>query len=124
MSYESDIKETKIAKSASEAKLQGFFAEGELVKRYLGHHNMQISDYRYVDKVFENLRQKLRNSYGLNGKTNWGLFLDNDEVISSSRAPIPRELVCIQEFSTLRLSVAQSFEILNVSTMMVYFLFG
>ena len=39
---------------------------------------MQISDYPYVDKVFENLRKKLRlSSYTLDAKTNvliWGLF--------------------------------------------------
>ena len=63
---------------------------------------MQISDYRYVEKVFENLRQKLRlSSYTFDAKTNvliWGFFVDNDEVISSSRASIPRELGCIQEY--------------------------
>ena len=50
---------------------------------------MQISDYRYVEKVFENLRQKLRLSfYELDQKTNVLIdlvivYVNNDESISS-----------------------------------------
>ena len=47
--------------------------KNHLEKTSLDFHNMQISDYRYVSKVFENLRQKLRlRSYALD---EWGLFM-------------------------------------------------
>ena len=53
--------------------------ENQLEKTRLDYHNMQISDYLYVEKVFENLRQKLLLiSHTLDAKTNvliWGLFL-------------------------------------------------
>ena len=34
--------------------------ENQLERTRLDHHNMQLSDCRYVEKVFENMRQKLR----------------------------------------------------------------
>ena len=45
---------------------------------------MQISDYRYV---YEDQRIHLET-----------IYIVNDEVISSSRTPISRELDCIQEY--------------------------
>ena len=41
-SIETHFPKTKIARSASEPRLQGLFAEGELVIRYLGQRNLMI----------------------------------------------------------------------------------
>ena len=55
--------------------------ENQLARTRLDYHSLQISDCRYVDNVFENLRQKLslmENADVLNEKTNvliWGLFM-------------------------------------------------
>ena len=53
--------------------------ENQLARTKLDHHNMQVSDYRYVNKFFGNLWLKLRvRSYVLDEKTNvliWGLFM-------------------------------------------------
>ena len=44
--------------------------KNHLERTRLHFHNLQISDYPYVEKVFENLRQKLRlGSYVLDEKT-------------------------------------------------------
>ena len=49
--------------------------ENQLERTRLHFHNMQISDYGYVDKIFENLRQKLRlDSYEPNEKTNVSIW--------------------------------------------------
>ena len=64
--------------SGSFGKLQRG-VENQLERTRLDYHNMQISDYRYVEKVFEKLRQRLRLiSCTLDAKTNvliWGLFV-------------------------------------------------
>ena len=55
--------------------------DNPLERTRLDYHNMQISDYRYVGKVFKNLRQKLtlsEDAQVLDLKTNvliWGLFV-------------------------------------------------
>ena len=53
--------------------------DNPLERTRLDYHNMQISDSRYVEKVFENLRQKFRLcSCTLDAKTSvliWGLFM-------------------------------------------------
>ena len=47
----------------------------------LDHHNLQVTDYGYVEKVFTNLRRKLNRTEDdemLDLKTNvltWGLFM-------------------------------------------------
>ena len=75
--------------------------EKQLERTKLGCLNMQLSEYRYVDKIFENLRQKLRlSSETPDAKTNVlirALFVENDEIISSSWASVPGVLGCIQE---------------------------
>ena len=68
----------------------------------LDYHFLQISDCRYVWEV-ENLRHKLRLSSGtLDAKTNvfyLGItYVDNGEVISSSRNRIPRTLCCFKKY--------------------------
>ena len=75
--------------------------ENPLERTRLDYHNMQISDHQYVNKVFENLRHILRlNSKTLDAKTKRTdlviIDVDNDEIISSSRASTPRELGCMQ----------------------------
>ena len=104
--------------------------ENQLERTRLDYHNVQISDYRYVEKVFENLRQKLR-SFSLDAKTNvliWGLFMSTtmkssvhlglqyQENLVAYRNTNFEELKTLCDI-TLRLIVEQSFEILNVSTM-------
>ena len=102
----------------------------------LDYHNTQISDYRYVEKVFENLRQKLRlSSYTHDAKTDvliWGLFtsttmkssvhlgLQYQENLVAHRNTNFEELKTLFEI-TPRLIVEQSFEILNVSAMIYTF---
>ena len=56
--------------------------------------NMQISDDRYVEKVFENILQKLRLSfYELDHCIDLGIVhVNNDESISSSWASLQCEL--------------------------------
>ena len=53
--------------------------ENQLARTRFDFHNMHISDNRYLEKVFEDLRQKLcLRSYVLDEKTNvliWGLFM-------------------------------------------------
>ena len=45
--------------------------ENQLEITRLDFHNMQICDYRYVEEVFEDIRQTLRlSSYELDEKTN------------------------------------------------------
>ena len=65
--------------------------ENQLARTRLDFHNMQISDYRYVDNVYENLRQKLSLiSYELNEKTNvliWGLFMSTTTKVSAHLGP-------------------------------------
>ena len=100
---------------------------------YLGGRPcVQISGYRYVNKVFENLRQKwsLR-SFVLDDKINvlvLRLFMSATMNASVRFGPSYNENVVayrntnIKELKTLfditqRLMLEQSFEILNVSTM-------
>ena len=96
----------------------------------LHFHNMQISDKLYVEKVFDNLRQKLRlSSYTLDAKTNvllWRPFmpttmkssvhlgLQYQENLTAYRNTDFEELKTLFDI-TQRLIVEQSFEILNVS---------
>ena len=98
--------------SGSCGKLQRC-VENQLDRTSLDYHNMQISDYRhvgkvfYVEKVFENLRQTLRpSSYTLDAKINILLeiiYVDNDEIIDSSWTSRSKEFGGIQEYQ-LRLA--------------------
>ena len=106
--------------------------ENQLERTRSDFHNMQISDSLYVDKVFENLRQKLRlSSFSLDAKTNvliWGLLvpattkssvylgLQYQENLVAYKNTNFEELKTLFDI-TQRLIVEQSFEILNVSTM-------
>ena len=61
-------------------KLQQAF-EIQLETTELEHHNLQVTDYEYVEKVFKNLRHKLcrsKNNETFDLNTNvllWGLFM-------------------------------------------------
>ena len=106
--------------------------ENQLEKTGLHFHHMQISEYRYVNKVFENFQQKLcLRSNVLDEKTNvliWGLFMSTTMKASVHLGPSYNEKVGgvqkhrLQRAQTLfditqRLFLEQSFEILTVSTM-------
>ena len=76
--------------------------ENQLERTRLDFHNMQISDCRYVEKVLEKLRQKLRlSSCTLDAKTNVlisGLFMSTTMKSSVHLwTPLPRERGCLQE---------------------------
>ena len=64
--------------------------DNKLERTRLEHHNMQISEYRYVERVFKNLRPLLNRSQNvqmLDLKTYvliWGLFLSTTMKASSS----------------------------------------
>ena len=72
---------------------------------------MQISDFRDVEKVFNNIRKNFRlSSFELEEKTNvliWGLFTSTTMKASVHLGPSYDE----------NLVVEQSFEIQNVATM-------
>ena len=110
--------------------LRGF--ENQFERTRLDYHNIQISDYLYVGKVFENLRKKLRlSSCTLDVKTNvliWGLYMstttnssvrlglqDQENLVAYKNTNF-EELKTFFDI-TLRLTVKHSFEILNVSSM-------
>ena len=108
--------------------------ENQLERTRLDNHNMRISDYQYVEKILENVRQKLRLSSDTrceDQRVDLGFCVDNNEISSFSHCSLPRELDYSQENQlrggqdvvniTLRLIVEQSFEILNVSTMICTF---
>ena len=98
----------------------------------LDNHNVQISDCRYVDKVFENLRQKLHLRFCiLDAKTNvlmWGLLmsttmessvhlgLQHQENLLAHKNTNFEKLKTLFDI-TLNLIVEQSFDVLNVSSM-------
>ena len=110
----------------------------QLARTRLDFHRMQICDYQYVEKVFENLPQKLnhsRDAQVLNEKTNaliWGLFLSATMKASVHLGPSCnanlvaygntnfKELRALFDI-TQRLILEQAFEILNVSTMIYTF---
>ena len=110
--------------------------ENQLERTKLDYHNVQISDCRYVDKVCENLRQKLRlTSCTLDANTNvliGGLFmptttkssvhlgLQYQENLAAYRNTNFEELKTLFDI-TQRLIVEQSFEILDVSSMIYTF---
>ena len=111
-------------------QVQGIENQLERTRLYL--HNVKISDYRYANKVFENLRQTLcLRSFVPDEKTNvliWWLFLSTTIKASVHLGPSYNEnLVAyrntdFEELETLfditqRLILEHSFEILNVSTM-------
>ena len=110
--------------------------ENQLERTRLDYHMTQISDYRQVERVFENLRQKLRfSSYTLDAKTNvliWGFFMSTtmkssvhlglqykDNLVACRNTNF-EELKTLFDI-TLRLIVEQSLEILGVSTMIYTF---
>ena len=83
-------------------KLQRGF-ENQLDRTRIDNHNVQISDYRYVDSLWERETEiessSGQSNVGIKKSTYWsGSDVDNDEVSSSCRASIPRELGCIQEY--------------------------
>ena len=82
--------------------------KNKLERTRLDNHNMQISDYLFVD-----LRQKLRlSSYALKCEDqciDLGIiYADNDEIISSSRVSIPRETWLHSRIPTSRSSRRRS----------------
>ena len=106
--------------------------ENQLERTRLDYHNVQISDYRYVDKIFEILRQKLRLGFKtLDAKTNvliWGLFMlttmkssvhlglqyqenfdahknTNFEELKTSFSPWMRSTLCHDQASANQLSI-------------------
>ena len=64
--------------------------EIQLQTTSLDHHNLVVTDYGYVEKVFTNLRRKLNRTEDgevFDLKTNvliWGLCVDSDENSNSS----------------------------------------
>ena len=77
--------------------------ENQLDRTRSDYHNVQISDNRYSEKVFENVATEIASQFSHtrceDQRFDLGIIsIDNDEVISSSRVPIPRELGCIQEY--------------------------
>ena len=108
--------------------------EIQLETTELEHHNLQVTDYEYVEKVFKNLRHKLCRSknnetFDLNTYVLlWGLFMSTtmkSAVHLGSEHQlnlIPRRNMNFEELKTmfditLRLIAENSFEILNLSTM-------
>ena len=113
--------------------------ENQLARTRLDFHNLQISDCRYVDNVFENLPQKLSpSSYVLDEETNiliWGFFLPTTMTASVHLVPsFSENLVACRNTNfkelralfdiTQRSILEQPIEILTVSARMWRFTLG